>query len=179
MSEVLTTEEARLAALGAPRDPGANIKWGDGKVNKITRRTWTTKSPDVRLQRARLDLITAGCEDDARLLTTTRLNTAWQRLDKKMRGELMAERSQTAATEPPVKKKRLRKRGGGESRGLCPRCVPPSICCYISRVAAASNLTIARSLGVKSGSRTLIPMLEARRLARPWSRLLALPLTWR
>ena len=115
MSEALTAEEeARIAAMGAPQNPDANIKWGDGKVNKITRRTWTTKSPEVRLQRARLDLITAGCEDDARLLTATRLNTAWQKLPPKMRGELMAERSQSAAIEPATKKKRLRKRDGGE-----------------------------------------------------------------
>jgi len=112
--------------LGAPQNPDANMKWGDGKVNKITRRTWTTKSPDVRLKRARLDLMTAGCEEDARLLTSTRLNTAWQKLPVKTRGELMAERSQTAATEPATKKKRLRKKD------------------------ANVNLTVARSLGVRS-----------------------------
>jgi hypothetical protein len=120
MSDVLTAEEqARIDALGAPQDVNANIKWGNGKWKKITRRTWTTKSPDVRLCRARLDLLNAkyeGCEEDARLLTATRLNTAWQKIDEKERGDLMAERSTTAATQPAAKKQRLRKKDGTKFR---------------------------------------------------------------
>jgi hypothetical protein len=123
MSEVLSAEEeARVAALGAPQNPGANIKWGDGKVNLVSRRAWTTKSPEVRLKRAQLDLLNAGFDEDARLLTATRLNTAWQRLDKKVRGELMAERSKTAAAsaEPPQKRVR-RKDGEGNLVFSCPQ----------------------------------------------------------
>jgi hypothetical protein len=150
MSDVLTAEEeARIKALGAPSDPNANIKWTDGnKVNKISRRTWTTKSPEVRLKRAQLDLLAAGLEEEARLLTGTRLNTAWQRLDQKVRGDLMAERSQTAATEPAAKKKRLRRKDGKRNL-LCPPC--HLWCSERLTLAATSNLTIARSLGVKSG----------------------------
>ncbi len=57
MSDVLTPEEqARITALGAPRDPSANIDWQNGqKYKQISRRTWTTKSPELRLSRARID----------------------------------------------------------------------------------------------------------------------------
>ena len=85
-------EQKTLDALGPPHDANANIDWSQNKKwLKISRRTWTTKTPDMRLARARLDLFTAGFEEDARLLTNTRLYTAWQKLSTKERGDLMAE----------------------------------------------------------------------------------------
>ncbi len=116
--EGLTAEEqARITALGAPLDASANIDWTHGqKFKKISRRTWTTKSPELRLARARLDLLNAGFEEDARLLTQTRMNTAWQKLSHEERGELIAERSAGAAAEAPSKKQRMRKKDGRKFR---------------------------------------------------------------
>ena len=120
MSDVLSPEEQKtLDALGPPHDASANIDWSQNKKwLKISRRTWTTKTPDVRLARARLDLLTAGFEEDARLLTNTRLYTAWQKLSTKERGDLMAERSTSSAAEPVTKKQRLRKKDGMNFRSL-------------------------------------------------------------
>lgn len=116
MDGLTPQEQERVNTLGPPRDPSVNIDWGSDKVKLIERRTWTTKSPELRVARARLDLLEAkypGCEEDARLLTATRLNTAWQKLDKKTRGELMAARSTAAAgAESAQKRQRLRKKEG-------------------------------------------------------------------
>ncbi len=120
--EGLTPEEkARILALGPPKDPSANIEWVD-KLKLISRRTWTTKKPELRVALARLDLLNAGYAEEARLLTNTRLHTAWQRLgqdNKKEQGELMAARNQAAATEPVQKKQRKqqqRKKDGSKFR---------------------------------------------------------------
>jgi hypothetical protein len=120
MDSLSPEEQARVDALGPPRDANVNIDWGADKVKLISRRTWTTKNPELRVNRARLDLLNGayqGCDEEARLLTPTRLNTAWQKLDKKTRGELMAARSTSAAgAEPVAKKQRLRKKDGTKFR---------------------------------------------------------------
>lgn len=153
MAENLTPEEQarleRLDALGAPSDATANIKWSGGKEKKISRRTWVTKNRETRLARARLDLLDAGYEEDARVLTTTRLNTAWQKLDQKMKGDYLAERSQAAAQEPAEKKKRLRRKDG-DLFFFFSFFFPFLFFSSETSLSANRNLEIARSIGVRS-----------------------------
>jgi hypothetical protein len=115
MAELTEQERARLAELmKQPCDENANIDWGDGKERRISSNTWAVKKPELRLARARLDLLNAGFPVDARLLTISRMNGAWYKYPEKERGDLLAIRNKegsgrAAAAESSPKRQRRRK----------------------------------------------------------------------
>lgn len=115
MAELTEQESARLAELmKQPCDENANIDWGDGKERRISNNTWAVKKPELRLARARLDLLNAGFAADARLLTVSRLNGAWYKYPEKERGDLLAIRNKEASARAGAEsspKRRRRKKG--------------------------------------------------------------------
>ena len=117
MAELTEQEKARIAELmKQPCDENANIDWGDGKERRISSNTWAVKKPELRLARARLDLLNAGFPVDARLLTVSRLNGAWYKYGEKERGDLLAIRNKEASSARAAgaessPKRRRRKKG--------------------------------------------------------------------
>lgn len=121
MMENLTPEEEAAVSLvmqTPPTNPTATIDWTGDKWKAIKPRTWTAKNPENRLKLGKLDLITAGYPEDARLLTVSRLNGCFNsKLPKDERDRYNAlKKTTTTPPTPAVPRRRNPKKGKERER---------------------------------------------------------------
>lgn len=105
-----------------PVMPAATIDWSGDKHKVIKTTTWEIPSMSERLAHAQLDLIKAGFEEDARLLTASKLNGCWStKFTQEEKNAMKAKRvpAKDAHREGAAVRKRPRppKSEGGSARG--------------------------------------------------------------